>query len=711
MPRLRLDPRAVRSGRPRRAPGPALHSAAVRRHLLHRGWLPAPPDLDGRVERELRDNYQEARRRGWVEVAAEVSRCGPDSRGHTPPASTLYPGRERTRTVRQTSGVPPPQNSAMLTPAAHRALWRLTSRWQVSRDATVRRLLTEFVDEQRAREEDERLTHLTTVVGYPRCLLDPGASPSLRLTFRAERDLLDEVRALAHRLPGKAGGRAHPDYASRPVADALATALTAHEEFVDDGMEDLPPVVTVKVADDLWRLVVAGTLTQAEREGREESNPDLRWLLRVAGVAWHSPIRSALALHMARLYFTGAVDEGDNPFLPGASQSVFNATRDWIEASGPGWGLHEHTDGANLHGSTAEGRGATLVWRARRSLAQERLLDAVVAGDSFPFTMDPMQWVLDPPKMWQRRPVPLEPAPLPATLEALVASGAVLRMESRGRGALWPWLPDRGPVPGFSALNAGAHDVEAEPLDLIEAILLTTCITPAPSQEQDERVVLDEGSPWPKELLDIEPPLAGSTGRVLSVEELFEAVDGPVGVPPLPDIFTRHPGEPEARAAGVGTYDDDVGAPLAWLAQPFAVTATDAFDAGLIDAEERDHLEVQAQRYNSSVVEEAFDRLREKGDDVGSEDLDQLRAFAGNVQALSRFCVEKGLSVPAMKVASVEWTVTSLVDLLDPCASADQRRARSRVWCRRVRTLRETDMENAWRAAMWRGRKRPPEGA
>jgi len=34
------------------------------------GGCVLPPDLDSRVEHELRERYQESRRRGWVEIAA-----------------------------------------------------------------------------------------------------------------------------------------------------------------------------------------------------------------------------------------------------------------------------------------------------------------------------------------------------------------------------------------------------------------------------------------------------------------------------------------------------------------------------------------------------------------------------------------------------------------------------------------------------------------
>ena len=33
------------------------------------GGCTLPPDLDARAERELREHYQESRRRGWIEIA------------------------------------------------------------------------------------------------------------------------------------------------------------------------------------------------------------------------------------------------------------------------------------------------------------------------------------------------------------------------------------------------------------------------------------------------------------------------------------------------------------------------------------------------------------------------------------------------------------------------------------------------------------------
>ncbi|BFO23221.1 hypothetical protein SHKM778_96090 (plasmid) [Streptomyces sp. KM77-8] len=136
------------------------------------------------------------------------------------------------------------ETNVRLPPCAFGALAAAMTRQGTSRDATVRRLMTEHVERQEQEDPDDRLTHISTVLRYPpppRWRKDPRQDRPLRL--RASADLLERARAVSLVLPGQYQ-RAFRDYQSRALTDAVVTAIAVAERFTDEFLDGLLPFCT-----------------------------------------------------------------------------------------------------------------------------------------------------------------------------------------------------------------------------------------------------------------------------------------------------------------------------------------------------------------------------------------------------------------------------------------------------------------------------------
>ena len=130
--------------------------------------------------------------------------------------------------------------------------------------------------------------------------------------------MIARARAVSLRLPGQSL-RAHRDYQSRLLTDAVMTAIAVQEPFADEFLEGLLPLLRHGAAIGLWQLVVAATSTTPENVIRDAAREALsaeesvarRRLLLVAEaldeeVAWHSPGRFQVAANLARDMLSGA---------------------------------------------------------------------------------------------------------------------------------------------------------------------------------------------------------------------------------------------------------------------------------------------------------------------------------------------------------------------------------------------------------------------
>jgi len=377
-----------------------------------------------------------------------------------------------------------PQNSVRLSPSAAAALEALRIERGTSRDATVRHLLEMYVASQAASNEDERLTHISTVLRFPpppRRRTDHDHR--VRIAFRADPDVVSRATSFALRLPGQPWRRGPGHYSPRPLTDALTVAIAAARPFADDGLDDLPALITQGAALGLWRLTVAATLSNAEKRVLLTApESEVAAILTDEDVCWHAPWRFEVALHIARKLLTGADAEANLRMLDRQHEDFSAQLHDYARTEWPDSPVLR--DCPAIAGQDFEGRGGAAVWRAERKLTMTRLADWVVrrgAGGDFE-AIQPL-WLLRSPPGWHAVPVQHR-QPLTPAQHADVLSGRVLQVHSGSRSALWPYRPDATPVPGFTAVTAAAHALTAE--SVVELVLLT----------QDEL-----GDPWvPAEL-------------------------------------------------------------------------------------------------------------------------------------------------------------------------------------------------------------------
>lgn len=388
------------------------------------------------------------------------------------------------------------------------AVTTVASRWAISRDAAVRRLLDEHVQRQDAVGEEDRRTHISTVLRYPRPpRFRSQPKPGVSLRLRVDADVLERAKQLALRLPGQSE-RAHRDYAARLLTDAVMTAIAFEEPFEDEFLADLFPLPRHGSAIGLWLLAVAATSSTPERAVRDAAKhardvsitgldsgqrARRRKLLLVDEaldeVAWHDDTRFKVATNIAYrrlvgpragryediLYTRGTQWEKERRAFatPGAKASRahelrMSGTEDltWMREEVPNW-------------FDESGRGAGAVWRARRRVELDDLRDWLEAEEPHRRVVDAPGWVVRRPRQWRALRLPLgSGSDLRKPCASWRANGQVIDFMSGDRLTLWPVTrcPQTGrwqPVQGLEPIVAAAHRVApAQRVAFIESLLV-----------------------------------------------------------------------------------------------------------------------------------------------------------------------------------------------------------------------------------------------
>lgn len=129
------------------------------------------------------------------------------------------------------------QTSVRVSPRAVEALDAVARGRGVSREKAARELLDEHVAAQAAGSEDLRLTHISTALRFPPPRPGRVGDGRVALRVRLEEGVAERAGAMSLRLPGQAGRRAFRHYNTRPLTDALVTAIARVHPFVDAGLE------------------------------------------------------------------------------------------------------------------------------------------------------------------------------------------------------------------------------------------------------------------------------------------------------------------------------------------------------------------------------------------------------------------------------------------------------------------------------------------
>ena len=369
------------------------------------------------------------------------------------------------------------QTNVRVLPVVRDALAAAAADMGESREEAARRLLRFHLDLQMDVEPDKRYSHITTVLRYPplpigrrRYYPDELVRVSLRLP-PSDTDLAAATQLI---VPGQTARRAHRDYVTRPMTDALVTAVERKRHIEVEGLEGLPPVIRHKAAVGLWRLVYAATFTRAELrvmwgtdgqtgaepEARDETTP----VLRAGDFAWHHPWRTAMALHFARKLLMGPDAQANMQMLFDQGDG-FEALRYDLERSGGT--EHEMLDGrpVNWHGST-DGRGGSAVWRLRRSRTLDDLARWLTDPSRPSATQtDPPGWALCAPTGWPINVVDGDVSPAQA---ADVEAGRVLAVPHENKTAILGLDSTGKPHAGFAvALTTWSRFEPARKAELV----------------------------------------------------------------------------------------------------------------------------------------------------------------------------------------------------------------------------------------------------
>lgn len=385
------------------------------------------------------------------------------------------------------------ETNVRLPACAFAALAVVAGRWGVSRDTAVRRLLAAHVDHQEQSEPENRLTHISTVLRYPRpprWRTEPRTDRPLRL--RLPPGLAGRGRAVSLLLPGQSP-RAHRDYQGRPLTDAVMTAIAREEPFTDEFLTGLYPLLRHRSALGLWQLAVAATSTGPENAVHAEAetsreiqqgapSPAQRRKLLVAEaleeeISWHAPQRFQVATTIARDLLTGAEAAAYELMLYEQDRSW----SEWLVNLRDGGADRDHAwrDTPRIHDWT--GRGGTAVWRAERRVERQNLQDWLAKGphaDPIERAVRPPGWRLTLPGGWCARAVARSAAPMPDPYASWVAEGKTLTFPHQERQMVWPLVrdPDRRqwrPVPGIEPIvGAGRRVKPDQVVDYIEAVLI-----------------------------------------------------------------------------------------------------------------------------------------------------------------------------------------------------------------------------------------------
>lgn len=362
-----------------------------------------------------------------------------------------------------------------------------------SRNQTLERVLEDYVEEQRGREDDERLVHIATLFRWPpprrvdrRIAESLGIEPSGRqLRVRVDRDLWTTAHDHGFVLPGQSTVRGHHEYQARRGADAVLTAIALKEPLDDPEIGAIAQLLTRRQARGLWRLAVAQTTTTAERmvvdsaeQATEEreiacarggSDQGTARVVRVAEklltseVTWHASERFEAMKAIAAEHLSG---DGAQDFL-NLLDEVDDDTPRWRDELA-------RTRDVPRQWISREGRGATTVWRAERAIQIEDLMAwfGEMHRSSTPttFVMNPPGWQLSFPTEW----IPTRIGAASPELTEAVRTGQVLQFRHDGEDYAWPTRENNQglmvPVAGFETVINEAGRRPAS--DVLEATLL-----------------------------------------------------------------------------------------------------------------------------------------------------------------------------------------------------------------------------------------------
>lgn len=394
------------------------------------------------------------------------------------------------------------ETNVWLPSCALAALEVTAARRGLSRDETVRQVLDEHLEEQEHRDRDLRLTHISTVLRYPpplgrgkRNWRGPEFGRPLRLRLRP--GVADRARALSLRLPGQSQ-RAHRDYQSRQLTDAVMTAIAVQEPFTDAYLNSLLPVLRHRAARGLWGLAVAATSTAPELAVHEAVSraefPTQDWteigvpvdgppassrLLRVAAalegeVGWHSAVRFWVAANIARRLLSG-------PDAHTAEQMLFKQGEQWEELR-MDYRYADADTRADLRRGIGDwdssGRGGAAVWRAERTVEVEDFEVWLCSrGRVVERRNTPPRWLVRTPPTWRARTAAGHDDALREPYAGWAASGRLLIFRVGGAQAVWP-LTRTGsgqtrPVPDIEPLVAAAEGLAPDHVSgFIEAMLV-----------------------------------------------------------------------------------------------------------------------------------------------------------------------------------------------------------------------------------------------
>lgn len=370
------------------------------------------------------------------------------------------------------------------------ALEAVAARRKTSRDGTIRKLLAEHVQAQGVLGNDDRLTHVSTMLRYPlhrkkSFLLGDHEVQMVPLRLRVDPRLVEDARSLSFRLPGQPSHRGHEDYQARLLTDAVMTAIASAEPFEDAFLAGLQPLIRHRAALELWHLVVELTRTRAEREalaragagGREQRIATML----DAEEAWHHEQRLVVLRRFARQSLgKGDVAANENTLYEGRCPTGLDLDPALAEL---GLDLRGATDrygheligdvGTDWHPVGKEGRGATAVWRASYRAALEEVPQwlAEGAGGSLQIEPDEAGWSLTVPDGWCSLVGYTRLEPLPAPWAEHVAAGRVLEFEHSTRRVLWPVTVADQPV-GRVDVVLSACPAEMAGAQRVELLLL-----------------------------------------------------------------------------------------------------------------------------------------------------------------------------------------------------------------------------------------------
>ncbi|WP_149265057.1 hypothetical protein [Actinomadura sp. K4S16] len=405
------------------------------------------------------------------------------------------------------------ETNVRILPCVLDALQVIVARRGTSRDGTLRQLLGEHVERQESLDPDERLTHVSTVLRYPRPPFGRRAPrPDRPLRLRLPSDLVPRARAVSLHLPGQSP-RAHRDYQSRSLTDAVVTAIAFEERFSDEFLDGLRPMLRHGSARGLWHLAAAATSTapevavlaeaealRAEGPGSPPRNPRELRLLLIAEeleeqVAWHAPMRFQVAANLARDLLTG-------PPADQNEQMLYQQGQEWerhlVDLRDGGKARDRARAGVPEKGGL--GRGATAVWRAERRVETQDFTDWLIEPHhQLERKIRPPGWPVRLPAHWHGRSVAAQTAPVPDPYADWLTEGRVLAFPYQEQHVVWPLVPAPGiagcaPVPEFEPVVRAASTIRADRIvAFIEAILIDW-------HGEDDPAETGDDLSWPSEI-------------------------------------------------------------------------------------------------------------------------------------------------------------------------------------------------------------------